>query len=215
MNFVVSISEAGEVTKGLTPKEEGAVYLVFDQSGSLVASAVYEESSDLDSLSDYVSLNQKESIEQLFEDGLDPTLFEELATASGGTISSSIAEVFTLDFGDVEFPDVSTFFETSPISISSNNVERDDDIFEADISPLSGLVPALTISDAADGSVSVAENSDGLETTVTIPTGVEVGDTVTLTITNPDGSTTEQTYTVTLLDTLNGVAAITIPSLTD
>ncbi|MEI8672534.1 Ig-like domain-containing protein [Vibrio sp. SA48] len=75
--------------------------------------------------------------------------------------------------------------------------------------------PTLTIADAADGSVSVAENSDGVETVVSIPTGVEVGDTVTLTITNPDSSVTTQTYTVTLLDTLNGVAAITIPSLID
>ncbi|MBD1567742.1 Ig-like domain-containing protein, partial [Vibrio sp. S12_S33] len=38
--------------------------------------------------------------------------------------------------------------------------------------------PTLTIADAADGSVSVAENSDGVETVVSIPTGVEVGDTV-------------------------------------
>ncbi|MBD1567755.1 hypothetical protein, partial [Vibrio sp. S12_S33] len=75
--------------------------------------------------------------------------------------------------------------------------------------------PTLTIADAADGSVSVAENNDGVETVVSIPTGVEVGDTVTLTITNPDSSVTTQTYTVTLLDTLNGVAAITIPSLID
>ncbi|MEI8672535.1 Ig-like domain-containing protein [Vibrio sp. SA48] len=75
-------------------------------------------------------------------------------------------------------------------------------------------VPTLTIADAADGSVSVAENSDGVETNVTLPTGVEEGDTVTLTITNPDGSTTEQTYTVTAADLANGSADITIPSLT-
>ncbi|MBD1567815.1 hypothetical protein, partial [Vibrio sp. S12_S33] len=42
-------------------------------------------------------------------------------------------------------------------------------------------VPTLTIADAADGSVSVAENSDGVETNVTLPTGVEEGDTITLT----------------------------------
>ncbi|MBD1567782.1 hypothetical protein, partial [Vibrio sp. S12_S33] len=62
---------------------------------------------------------------------------------------------------------------------------------------------------------SVAENSDGLDTVVTIPEGVEVGDTVTLTITNPDGSTTVQTHEVTLLETLTGSATIVIPSLTD
>ncbi|MBD1567720.1 Ig-like domain-containing protein, partial [Vibrio sp. S12_S33] len=73
--------------------------------------------------------------------------------------------------------------------------------------------PTLTIADAADGSVSVAENSDGVETVVSIPTGVEVGDTVTLTITNPDGSTTVQTHEITLLETLTGSANITIPSL--
>ncbi|MEI8672533.1 hypothetical protein P4S52_12180 [Vibrio sp. SA48] len=111
MNFVVSISESGVVTEGLSPREDGTVYLVFDESGTLVASAVYELSSDLDSLDDYVSLVQKKSIEQLIEDGLDPTLFEELAPAAGGTVSSSIAEVFTLDFGDVEFPDISTFLK--------------------------------------------------------------------------------------------------------
>ncbi|MBD1567812.1 hypothetical protein, partial [Vibrio sp. S12_S33] len=51
----------------------------------------------------------------------------------------------------------------------------------------SDTAPTVTIADAADGSVNVAENSDGLETNVTLPTGVEEGDTVTLTITNPDG----------------------------
>ncbi|WP_367618117.1 type I secretion C-terminal target domain-containing protein [Vibrio sp. Y20_XG_PY13] len=71
------------------------------------------------------------------------------------------------------------------------------------------------MADAADGSVSVAENSDGIETNVTLPTGVEEGDTITLTITNPDGSTTEQAYTVTAADITNGSADITIPSLTD
>ncbi|MBD1567719.1 Ig-like domain-containing protein, partial [Vibrio sp. S12_S33] len=79
----------------------------------------------------------------------------------------------------------------------------------------SDTAPTVTIADAVDGSVNVAENSDGVETNVTIPEGVEVGDTVTLTITNPDGSTTEQTYTVTQTDVDTGSASITIPSLTD
>ncbi|MBD1567677.1 Ig-like domain-containing protein, partial [Vibrio sp. S12_S33] len=78
----------------------------------------------------------------------------------------------------------------------------------------SDTAPTVTIADAVDGSVNVAENSDGVETNVTLPTGVEEGDTVTLTITNPDGSTTEQTYTVTAADLANGSADITIPSLT-
>ncbi|MBD1563971.1 Ig-like domain-containing protein, partial [Vibrio sp. S12_S33] len=213
MNIIVSVSESGVVTQGLSQKEEGTVYLVFDESGTLVASAVYEDSSERESLADYVSLDQKESIEQLIIDGLDPTLFEELAPASGETLSSSIGEVFTLNFGDVDFPSVSTFFETSPILLFPN-LERSDDLLVTGITISSDTLPTLTIVNAADGSVNATENNRGVEINVTLPTGVKEGDTVTLTITNPDGSETEQTYTVTAADLSNGSSNITIPALT-
>ncbi|TCN81340.1 hemolysin type calcium-binding protein, partial [Vibrio crassostreae] len=85
--------------------------------------------------------------------------------------------------------------------------------FDLDIT-VPSATPTLTIADAADGSVNATENSDGLETNVTLPTGVEVGDTVTLSITVPDGTVTEQTYEVTQADIDNGSANVTIPSLT-
>ncbi|WP_201586196.1 hypothetical protein [Psychrobacter phenylpyruvicus] len=40
------------------------------------------------------------------------------------------------------------------------------------------------------------ELSNGVETNVTIPTGTQEGDTVTLTITNPDGTTSTVEHTV-------------------
>ncbi|WP_201586193.1 Ig-like domain-containing protein [Psychrobacter phenylpyruvicus] len=70
--------------------------------------------------------------------------------------------------------------------------------------------PVVTIPEAADG-VNAEELSNGVETNVTIPTGTQEGDTVTLTITNPDGTTSTVEHTVDQAEIDAGTAAVTIP----
>ncbi|TNH29264.1 beta strand repeat-containing protein, partial [Testudinibacter sp. TR-2022] len=70
--------------------------------------------------------------------------------------------------------------------------------------------PVVTIPEAADG-VNAKELEDGVQTNVTLPTGTQAGDTVTLTVTNPDGSTSTVTHTVTDAEVTEGSAEVTIP----
>ncbi|WP_218012973.1 beta strand repeat-containing protein [Testudinibacter aquarius] len=70
--------------------------------------------------------------------------------------------------------------------------------------------PVVTIPEAADG-VNAKELEDGVQTNVTLPTGTQAGDTVTLSVTNPDGSTSTVTHTVTEAEVTAGSAEVTIP----
>ncbi|QOG11363.1 Ig-like domain-containing protein [Arcobacter sp. FWKO B] len=76
---------------------------------------------------------------------------------------------------------------------------------------ISTTAPVLTIPEANDGYISSDELSDGVQTQVTIPDGVEAGDTITFTITNPDGTTQEFEHIITPDEVTNGVADVTLP----
>ncbi|MBD1567614.1 Ig-like domain-containing protein, partial [Vibrio sp. S12_S33] len=138
------------------------------------------------------------------------TLLETLTGSANITIPSLAAEGDYSVTAQISDAAGNSSGESAPVMFDLDTTVPGD----TDGDGTSDTAPTVTIADAADGSVNVAENSDGVETNVTLPTGVEEGDTVTLTITNPDGSTTEQTYTVTVADLANGSADITIPSLT-
>ncbi|MBU5618108.1 hypothetical protein KPY62_13610, partial [Psychrobacter sp. TAE2020] len=56
-----------------------------------------------------------------------------------------------------------------------------------------------------------AELADGIQTNVTVPTGSEEGDMVTVTITNPDLSTSTVEQALTQADVEAGTVAVTIP----
>ncbi|TNG93080.1 RTX toxin, partial [Pasteurellaceae bacterium UScroc12] len=70
--------------------------------------------------------------------------------------------------------------------------------------------PVVTIPEATDG-VNAKELEDGVQTNVTLPTGTQAGDTVTLSVTNPDGSTSTVTHTVTEAEVTAGSVEVTIP----
>ncbi|MDY0328393.1 MAG: Ig-like domain-containing protein, partial [Arcobacteraceae bacterium] len=82
---------------------------------------------------------------------------------------------------------------------------------DSDGDGVSDTAPILTISEANDGYVNSDELLDGVQTTVTIPTGVEAGDKVVFTILNPDNTTTTYEYSVTSDDVDNNIASITVP----
>ncbi|WMO18630.1 Ig-like domain-containing protein [Vibrio alginolyticus] len=225
MNKVISVNKNGEAGLGVLD-EEGVIYLFYNELGVVNQAGVFDEVNASKNLSDIASFEQVETIKNLIQKDVDPTLVEEISPAAGQALSSSIDRAYTLVFNNVTPPKVSTFFETKPINLLDYVRISDDEVYKSfdldttvpgdtDGDGTSDSAPSLSIADAADGRVSAAENSDGVETNVTLPTGVEEGDTVTLTITNPDGIETEQTYTVTAADITNGSASITAPSLTD
>ena len=67
--------------------------------------------------------------------------------------------------------------------------------------------PVLTIDEAADG-VTAAELADGLQTSVTLTTGTEEGDTVTVTLDDGNGGTITGEAIVTAQDITNGSIAV-------
>ncbi|KKD57891.1 hypothetical protein RN22_23975, partial [Grimontia sp. AD028] len=72
-------------------------------------------------------------------------------------------------------------------------------------------LPLVAIPEAADG-INKDEAGDGIDVLVTPPTGIEPGDTVTLTLTKPDGSTAEISATVPDGWTAGTAVTITIPT---
>ena len=77
--------------------------------------------------------------------------------------------------------------------------------------PSADKAPVLIIDEAKDGYVDAEELSDGIQTNVSLPSGTEVDDIITLTITHPDDSTSEVTHIVTAIDLSEGSVDITIP----
>ncbi len=75
--------------------------------------------------------------------------------------------------------------------------------------------PVITIAEAAGG-ITADELADGtpagIQTSVTLPTGSAVGDTITFTVTDPSGDVRTITHTVTNGDITAGSAAVTLPS---
>ena len=59
-----------------------------------------------------------------------------------------------------------------------------------------GSKPVVTIPEAVDG-INEEELTDGAQAEITLPTGTEPGDTVTLIVTKPDGSTEEIIHVIT------------------
>ncbi|MEZ8132021.1 Ig-like domain-containing protein, partial [Enterovibrio norvegicus] len=72
-------------------------------------------------------------------------------------------------------------------------------------------VPLVAIPEAADG-VNKDEASDGVQVLVTPPTGIEPGDTVTVTLTKPDGSTADVSTTIPADWTDGSTVTVTIPT---
>ncbi len=77
--------------------------------------------------------------------------------------------------------------------------------------PSADKAPVLIIDEAKDGYVNAEELSDGIQTNVSLPSGTEVDDIITLTITHPDDSTSEVIHIVTAIDLSEGSVDITIP----
>ncbi|MCG9603354.1 Ig-like domain-containing protein [Vibrio sp. Isolate31] len=217
MEILLTIQEDGTVKEGKAPGSTNPLFLLKGDSEPYLFFGQLNGSSVQQTVEDVSSQAQLDTITQLIEtieEGGDATLVENTAPQSGNPISSSISTAFTLEFAGLDIPAVSTFFETSPLSI--NELENlDSPLTETPDLTAGNFPPTLSILEATDGFVNANENSDGLQVSVSLPTGVEAGDTITLAITNPDGSVTEQTYTVTASDISNGSAGITIPSLSE
>ncbi|EPN8224873.1 type I secretion C-terminal target domain-containing protein, partial [Vibrio alginolyticus] len=73
--------------------------------------------------------------------------------------------------------------------------------------------PIIEMNDASDGELTYAENNNGLETSVELPSGLLAGDTINILITNPDGSVSEYSYLITSGDIDLGAKNILLPSL--
>ncbi|MHA3893264.1 Ig-like domain-containing protein, partial [Acinetobacter sp. GXMZU3951] len=77
---------------------------------------------------------------------------------------------------------------TYPITVTATDIAGNEGTDTGSLI-INLTTPILTITEAADGYVNADELSDGIQTNVSLPTGTEEGDTITLTITNPDLST--------------------------
>ncbi|WP_216821914.1 hypothetical protein, partial [Vibrio sp. Evd11] len=192
MDILFTIQEDGTVKEGKASgltnplfllKGDSEPYLFFGQlNGGGVQQTVEDVSSQ-------AQLDTIAKLIKTIEEGGDATLAKNTAPQSGNLVSSSISTAFTLEFAGLDIPTVSTFFETSPLSI--NEFENlDAPLTETPDLTAGNFPPTLSILEATDGFVNANENSDGLQVSVSVPTGVEAGDTITLAITNPDGSVT-------------------------
>ncbi|CAH1533086.1 conserved hypothetical protein [Vibrio rotiferianus] len=141
-----------------------------------------DESSSLDSnlLPDDVG-----DIIAAIEQGNDPTQFEDIAPAAGGSLSSSIAGAATVEFNNPE-ADVSTFFETGAQGTPTlSQTELLDTDLTANASPLSfSDIIELAEDDNISANVPTAIDDDGSISSYQLVDDVNKG----ILTFNPDGS---------------------------
>jgi Bacterial Ig-like domain len=84
--------------------------------------------------------------------------------------------------------------------------------FTLDTISASGI-PMLSMTDAIDGTVNNSEAVSGSPVQVTLPTGTQVGDTVSVTLTTPSGIVVLPNVIVSAVDLNNGFATVVAPSV--
>ncbi|WP_220455936.1 VCBS domain-containing protein, partial [Vibrio rotiferianus] len=119
------------------------------------------------------------------EQGNDPTQFEDIAPAAGGSLSSSIAGAATVEFNNPE-ADVSTFFETGAQGTPTlSQTEQLDTDLTANASPLSFAdIIELSEDDNISTNVPTAVDDDGSISSYQLVDDVNKG----ILTFNPDGS---------------------------
>ncbi|USH01143.1 Ig-like domain-containing protein [Grimontia kaedaensis] len=143
---------------------------------------------------------------------------------AGWTVGTSVpVTVSPADLGgeNGELPDEGDYTLTATVTDGAGNTSSPSDAsnFTVDTTaPGEGTgaggadeVPLVAIPEAADG-VNKDEASDGIDVLVTPPTGIEPGDTVTVTLTKPDGSTADISATVPAGWTDGTAVTVTIPT---
>ncbi|EPN8225982.1 hypothetical protein ACT3QV_003961, partial [Vibrio alginolyticus] len=129
MNKVISVNKNGEAGLGVLD-EEGVIYLFYNELGVVNQAGVFDEVNASKNLSDIASFEQVETIKNLIQKDVDPTLVEEISPAAGQALSSSIDRAYTLVFNNVTPPKVSTFFETKPINLLDYVRISDDEVYK-------------------------------------------------------------------------------------
>ncbi|MEH6576589.1 MAG: retention module-containing protein [Amphritea sp.] len=191
-----------------TVDSDSAVFFNFDplEDGLVLAEV------DVDDQTDAVDF-----IQQLIVEGRDPTELLENPAAGEPVLSSGFSPFINIA-RSTRFVLAEAGFDTSAGEFSDPAVEI---LFEEDVlrnfpdttapGETDGSVPVVSIPEAVDG-INAAELADGAQAEITLPTGTEAGDTVTLTVTAPDGSTEQIEHTVTPDDITDGQAEVTIPA---
>jgi hypothetical protein len=109
-----------------------------------------------------------------------------------GTAYSVIATITDLA-GNVSAPSTPTTFTLDTISASG--------------------IPMLSMADAIAGTINNSEAASGSPARITLPTGTQVGDTVSVTLTTPNGIVMLPNVVVSAVDLGNGFATVVVPSV--